>query len=274
MKLSSLTIYIIGVFFALPILMFGYFMNWVPNMDEKQKNEDVLAQIQAEIAKSKQADDRKKEAIALVKQSAATWQDVVATRTPLQGVEKGGIDLAVDAFQLSVDTRKFRNSIQRALNHQLKAGGVTVVNGPYIPDIDVNTPANQILANYYNYPAIAFPVVIFDLGTVTVQGTYKQIFTNMRSWANMPRYLAVADGLAINGTSPNLTGTYNLTLVGFVRGKTIAPAVREGAATASNTGGLGAPTGGAPNFGPSGRPGVGGPPPGFGPRGPGGNIPQ
>ena len=44
-----------------------------------------------------------------------------------------------------------------------------------------------------------------------------QIMANVRAYKSMPRYLAVADGLAISGTSPNLTGTYNLSIVGFIR---------------------------------------------------------
>ena len=79
---------------------------------------------------------------------------------------------------------------------------------------------------------------------------------NVRAYKTMPHYLAVADGLRIDGTSPNLTGTYNLTIVGFIRAKKIAPAVNEGAAAAA-TGGFGG-TGGFPG-GPGGPGGFGGP---------------
>ena len=120
--------------------------------------------------------------------------------------------------------------------------------------VDSSTPANQLLASFFNYPAIPFPVVIFDFGTITVQGTYRQIMDHVRAYKNMPNYLAVTDGLRIDGTSPNLTGTYNLSIVGFIRAKKIAPAVNEGVASGST----GAAGGG---FGAS------GPPPGMGPGG-------
>ena len=82
----------------------------------------------------------------------------------------------------------------------------------------------------------------------------------------MPNYLAVADGLRLDGTSPNLTGTYNLTIVGFMRTKSLAPDVPEGAAVASTgmqgmggTGMSGIPPSGMPagigtRGGPGGRP--------------------
>jgi hypothetical protein len=46
----------------------------------------------------------------------------------------------------------------------------------------------------------------------------------------MPNYLAVADGLQITGTTPTMTGRYNLTVVAYIRGDKIAPPVPEGGA--------------------------------------------
>jgi hypothetical protein len=152
-------------------------------------------------------------------------------------VALGGINIGVQAWQLTVDSKKFRNNIQRALNAQVRRGGVTVLAAPKVPEPDDS--AATILANYYNYPAIKFPVVIFDLGTVSVRGTYKQIMDNVRSYSTMPRYLVVVDGLRIEGTAPVLTATYNLTLVGYIRGTKIYPPVPEGAASATNSGGGG-----------------------------------
>ena len=44
----------------------------------------------------------------------------------------------------------------------------------------------------------------------------------------MRNYLATTDGLTISGTSPNLTATYNLVVVGYIRGSEVAPVVPEG----------------------------------------------
>ena len=56
----------------------------------------------------------------------------------------------------------------------------------------------------------------------------------------MPNYLAVADGLQITGTTPTMTGRYNLSIVAYIRGDKIAPPVPEGGASG---GGAPAPRG-------------------------------
>lgn len=116
------------------------------------------------------------------------------------------------------------------------------MNGPAVPP--PGDSATSILADYYNYPAIDFPVCIFDLGTVTVTGTAEQIYRNMEAWSDMPEYLAVADGLALNGTAPTLTGTYSLTVVAYIRGTEVSAPVPEGE---GGGGSGGAPGGGAPS---------------------------
>jgi hypothetical protein len=107
--------------------------------------------------------------------------------------------------------------------------------------------AATVLNDYFNFPqALPFPVVMFDFGTITVRGSYKQISDHMRAWANMPNYLAVTDGLQIQGSAPNpLTATYSLSVVGFIRGKDVFPPIAgEGAPT--GPGGIPAPGGGRP----------------------------
>lgn len=270
MKLSPLTIIIIGLMFFFPMLSLGYFMYWVPNNTEADMYAKNLEDLNTEAGKLPQAKKRRDEAIAKVKAAANEWQSYVVDRTPPKGLPEG-IDLSVNAYQLTVDVQTFRNSIQKAINAQMRTGGVKVLNGPAIPEIDPNQPANSTLASFFNYPAIAFPVVIFDLGTVTVQGTMKQIFDNMRGWSRMPHYLAVADGLRLDGTSPVLTGTYNLSVVGYIRGHEIAPSVAEASGGGSG-GAMGAMAAGMPPGMPPGMMGgprgaAGGPPAGAGARG-------
>jgi hypothetical protein len=126
---------------------------------------------------------------------------------------------------------------------------------------------NEVLRTFYNYPPFAFPVVILDLGQVTVRGTYDQIKANYKAYSKMSRYLAIADGLQLEGTGATLTGTYNLSVVGFIRGKKIAPPIGDAAGAAPAAGGIpGLPPGVTPFGGPGGPPpgavGAGGPPPG------------
>jgi hypothetical protein len=198
------------------------------------------------------AQKRVKVALAQVQAKDAAWAVYVANRTPAQSVTRGGIDLDENAYQLGIDTFHFRDSIQRALNAQLRIGGVKVLNAPTIEMLDPNIEVNSILPTFYNFGPLPFPVVMFDFGAITVQGTYGQIMTHLRSYKNMKNYLAVTDGLTLTGTAPLLTGTYNLSIVGFIRGKHIFPPVSE-QATAAGIGGGGRGRGGLGGF-----PGMGG----------------
>lgn len=226
MKLSPLTVYIVGICIVFAAAMVSLSM-YLPNIEEARNfNEHANALID-EADKQAAANKKVEKAIADVTKMQEDWQKVVLVKTPPVGVERGGINLAANRWQLTNDSVKFRDSIQRAVNAQMRRGGVTVVAGATIPPPPAT--ASQIV-EYYNYPAIKFPVLIFDLGQITVRGTYSQILQNVRSWSNMPNYLAVADGLQITGTTPTMTGRYNLSIVAYIRGDKIAPPVPEGGA--------------------------------------------
>jgi hypothetical protein len=268
MKLSFWTIIIMAVSVAFAILSFAILHQTLPTLKMAEEYEKYQGLLDTEIGKERRAKQRVDKAMQDVQRASDKWNGYVAVRTPATSVPEGGINLAVNPYQLSVDTQKFRNSVQRAVNAQVKKGGVRVVQGPQVPDPGTADDPNTLLTNYYNYTSLGFPAVIFDFGPITVEGTYEQIMANVRSYKSMPRYLAVADGLQITGTSPNLTGTYNLTIVGFIRGKNIFPPIPAGGAPA-----VGGMPGGMPGM-PPGMPGRGGPgmPPGYpgGPGGPGG----
>jgi hypothetical protein len=239
MKIGPITIIIIGFSLALIAVFYAFFHHWQPNQQTAEHWGRYAGELEREAGKLKQAQDRKRRAEEMVNERAREWQQVVAVRTPPASLGAGGINLAVNAWQLTVDARTFRNNVQRAVNRQLRSGGVRVISGPSVPMPDDN--ASAIVANYFNYPAIPFPVVIYDLGQVTVQGTYAQITANMRAWSTMPNYLAVADGLRVDGTGQILTGTYNLTVVGYLRAPAVYPTVPEAGGGAPG----GAPPGGA-----------------------------
>lgn len=262
MKLSALTIYIIGLAVAIIALSFGFFHQFMPNMKDAESFNARAEELQAEAAKEGKAKKRLEDAKGLVEQEAAKWRAIVAKRTPENSVKRGGIDLSVNGWQLSVDSQQFRNNIQRDVNAQIRAGGVKVLQAPTIPGPGVNESANSLINSYYQLQTYGFPVLIFNLGTITVEGTYDQIMANVRSYASMPNYLAVADGLALTGTNGQFTGTYNLTVIGFIRATDIFPAVPEIGA-AGGAGG-GSPFGGGAFGAASGPGGPGGPPPGFG----------
>ncbi|MBL8065358.1 MAG: hypothetical protein JNM34_05810 [Chthonomonadaceae bacterium] len=232
MKLSPLTIYVVGICIAFAAIMVSLSI-FMPNVEEAKINNNQANALIDEAGKQPLANKRVEKAIEEVNKMAAQWQNVVAAKTPPSTLPYG-INLAVNRWQLTQDSVTFRNNIQRAVNYQLRKGGVTVVNGPNIPQPPAN--ANQIV-EYYNYPAIRFPVLIFDLGQVTVKGSYSQIMNNVRSWKYMPNYLAVTDGLQITGTTPTMTGRYNLTMVAYIRGDQVGQTVPEGGGGGGGGGG-------------------------------------
>lgn len=224
MKIGAMPIFSIGLGLFLVFAGFGL-REYIPNMEDAKNRAAAADKFEAEAAKLGKAKQRLESAKEIVQAKADEWQKIVAARTPPKSLGAGGIDLNVHAWQLVVDSRKFRDSIQIAVNNQVKQGGVRVINGPSIPEPDVD--ATRIVSAYYNYPAIPFPVVIFDLGAITVQGTYEQIKQNVMGWSSMPNYLAVASGLSLQGTGEVLTGTYSVSMVGYIRGDKIFPVVPE-----------------------------------------------
>ena len=256
MKLSPVTIYIIGLAFAVIALSYGLFYQFIPNSKEAENYAQRREELEAEAGKLTAAKNRVKKAVELVQAKGSQWQAVVASRTPANNLNQGGVSLAVNPYQLAVDTRKYRNSLQKAINQQVVHGGIKVLSGPAVSGPGPDEPVDGILASFYNYPAVGFPVVVKDLGVITVQGTIEQIYENVRGWRRMPHYLAVADGLRITGTAPTLTGTYSLSIVGYIRAKNdeIYPSIATSTAGAASvaapggtfTGGPAAPAAGGP----------------------------
>jgi len=236
MKIGALPIIILGIALSLVALSFGYFHYYSPKMTEAQYQIDLARARKAQADLMPKAEERVVEADRLLRESNAKWQSIVARKTPPGNLVQGGIDLSVNPWQLTVDAPKFRNSIQTAIDRQMKKGGVKVISGGSMVPLPPEE-ASSVMSGFFNYPAIAFPVVIVDVGQVTVQGTYEQICNNIRSWSNMPNYLAVADGLQFEGTSPLLTGTYNLVVVAYVRTNSLFGDVNEGAGGGSSSSG-------------------------------------
>lgn len=264
MKISWMLIISIGIMLSAIALGFGY-RQWEPNMKEIESWKIYRDGLRTEAGKSQQAIKRVQDAEKLAQQKIAEWQTISAARSLPANLNQGGFDIGVHGWQLVLDAPLFRNSMQKMLNTQLKVGGVKVIQGPAIPAPP--TDPGAILATYLNYPVLP-PVVIFDLGTVTVEGTYKQITDNMKAWSTMPHFLAVADGLRLQGTAPKLTGTYAVSIVGFLQttrppfpplpegGRTLAAQTGTGggAAVASAVGAINAPgTPGGPGAAAPGR---------------------
>lgn len=249
------TIWLVALSLSAIVLCTALFYKWMPNQEETTYKVAQANSLYTEANKLGQAVKKKNNAILAKKNAEIAWVPFVQTRTPLQDTANGGINVNVNGYQLLLDTKRFRNNVQRAVNKQLIYGGVKVINGPRVPGVTDQDPPNGIMASYYNYPVVPFPVVIYDLGQVQVQGTYEQIMKNVRAWDSIPHYLAVTHNLQLSGTAPLLTGTYDLSIVGYIRYDGIFGPVPDGPGVAAGLG-----VGGAPTGSPFGAPGT--------PRGP------
>lgn len=244
MKIGPIPILSIGFAIFLIAASLGYFHMWVPNIATGNNFHKAADEWETEANKLKQAANRRIEAQKLVQERADAWQKVVAVKTPPAG-GPNGINLGVNAYQLTVDSIPYRNAVQQAVNRQVKVGGVReVIGGQAIPM--PTQDASSIVSAYYNYPAIPFPVVIYDLGTITVRGTWAQVKRNVEAWSEMPNYLAVASNLSYSGTNDDLLATYNVTIVGYLRGDKLYPGIPAGSVP---SGGGGGGTGASGNIG-------------------------
>ena len=236
LKLSGWVFVVAGLFIGLTILAYGYFQFYAPDTLEAGYVNDYAQQMETEAAKLPATKKRLENAQKRVEEMAEQWRQV-AEQKSVHG--SGFIDLTQDPLALTVNAPALRDKIQLAVNRQVKLGGVTVVTGPF-----VTRPTNDavgLMNSYFNYDRLPYPVLLFELGQVTVRGTFEQIAKNVQAWSNMPDYFAVADGLSITGTSHQLTATYNVVIVGFPPGKVNGgmnmPLVTG--ADSSATGGLG-----------------------------------
>lgn len=252
---SAWVFIVVGVCLFLILVSYGFTVaqpNWTDTQDYSSKAD----QLETEAGKGAQVKKRIASTIKEIQGEAEQWRAIEAVHTPSNNLATGGINLNENGYQLVVDSVKFRNSVQRQVNAQLKRGGVTVIQGPLIPQ--PGDSAGTILSDYFNYPAIPFPVVIYNLGQVVVQGTYDQIMANVRSWSSMPNYLAVVDGLRLDGTAPQLTGTYTLSIIGLMRASAIFPSVPADTVAGATGGPGGGPAGLGGPAGPRGPRGAGG----------------
>ncbi len=247
MKLSSITIFAVGFFIMIAAWAYAFFDHYKPNTTEAEAYNKNAADLDVVIGGKAKAELRAKKAREAVLAAAAAWNATAAVHTPPGNLGSGGINLGVTPHQLMMDTAVFRDVVQNDVNRMVHAGSVKVIAGPELPQVGHPENVDALLASFYNYPALPFPALIFDFGTVTVQGTYEQILAHVRSYRNVTKYLVVADGLQLNGTSPNMTGAYSLTLVAYIRGDKIAPSLPAiqsgGSSTAGAAGGQGAPGG-------------------------------
>ncbi len=213
-KLSGWVWIVVGAFVGIAVIAYGLFQFYLPDLEEAALIDEYADSLQREASKRQKAEQRVEKAVKYVETTADELRAVLDKKWA--GGE-GFIDLTVDPFTLVATAPAYRDKVQSAVNRQLKVGGVEIVQAPLIPFPDTD-PATLMLS-YFNFTRLPYPVVMFDLGNITVTGTYEQIVANVEAWTNMPDYFAVTHGLTLTGTSPELTATYSVSIVGFLPGQ-------------------------------------------------------
>lgn len=123
------------------------------------------------------------------------------------------------------------------IERYVRKSGVTMLSDIKIPPPPVNPNDPLFQQDYFTVP----------IGTIQVQGNFKGILDHIRKWNSFNRLVQV-DLPSLEGPSPTLTSSYNLTVYIFPR-KTAqgAPQITiAGAPGANNAGGGGAVTVGVP----------------------------
>jgi hypothetical protein len=197
-----------------------------PEREEIKAYREVNQKLDTIISKQSQEAARKRVADALqaVNEAQIEWKRIAETKTP----SRGRFNLLDHRWQLTVNARQWHSNVERDLKQWIARSGVRVLAptneageiGPFVPYPTDN--ANELVEFYFNYPALPYPVAIWDLGTITVEGTYDQIVRHVRSWNDIPGYIASVRGLSIEGTNNRLRGRYNLVVVAYVNSDNVS----------------------------------------------------
>jgi hypothetical protein len=249
-KITQWQVWIIGVVLSLIAGLIIYFMLWKPEM-EKQVAEKSRFDAADQIAQQRPTFERElREANRKVVEANAKWARYDRALMP------------------DIDVSNLITGMRQLWNEQIK------VLGPKIEKFLRQDKSVQIVQASIALPPpptdpnlVNQKVFVYDLGNITVVGTFRDILNHVTRWNSFDR-LMMADGLTLAGNSPRLAGTYNLRCFVFTHG-TDKPGSQIPAATAGQGGGFSG--GGFPGGGfPGGRGGGFGPPGGAAMMGGGG----
>ncbi|MDX1931918.1 MAG: hypothetical protein SFU56_04875 [Capsulimonadales bacterium] len=246
-KINQLQVWIIGVVLVLITGLVIFFALIKPAQDRlKAANEKYDAQKAiADTMPAKQQDRKKAETeVAEAKRDWVRYEAALMPNIDLAN-PNGGLYGAMRQLwieQIKVLGPKVESFLKKDRKVQILQAGFSLPPPP--------TDPNQVNRKFFAY----------DLGTVAVMGTFKNVLDHVSRWNQFDR-LVLADGLTLSGNSPRLVGQYRITCFEFTRND---PNPAESWPVAGGPGGIGGVGGIGGGFG-----GVGG---GFGGGGYGGPV--
>lgn len=249
-RMSLAQIIAAGIVLAVLIGVGFWWLSIAPNKQALEYQTQHNDQLQTIVDQLPAAQRRVAEAEQEKQNVTAAWAQYILRKSPPQSL----INLAQNRWRLSTQFQTvFVPKLRAALVSHIAASKVRMLKGPGLP----GTPddPNQIVELYFMYPTMPYPVAFFPCGQIQVQGNFNQILAHVQSWNNLPNYIALTDGLVLQGTSPNLTGTYNLWLLVYPRGQYID--AQKVPWNGGGDAGAGGQPGGLVGAGPGGAPGGG-----------------
>lgn len=215
--------------------------------------QDVMAEV---VAEEEGYEQKAATRSSVEKKLASAKQQQATSRIKLLAYESRYMRLGPERAFLSVKDRQKAmillwkeqaNTMGPLLRNFIRRSGVRLVTPIQVPGAPVDP--NQINVNEYTVP----------LGQIQVVGRFDQINNFLRSIRNAPRLLRV-NNVTLEGTSPNITGTIDLTMIVLPRDSEAATepvplATGEGAVDGGGAtpGGYPTGTGGYPGYqGPAG----------------------
>jgi hypothetical protein len=257
-KINPLQVWIVGVVVSIITAVVIAFALVKPAMDRKKAADELYASNKAihDTEPEKKADRKKAEKE--VAEAKRDWAQYDAALMP-------NIDLS--------NPNGLYGAMRQLWIEQIKT------LGPLVDDYNRKDKKVQVLQAGFTLPPpptdpnqLNRKVLQFDLGTVSVMGSFNDVLNNVSRWNQFKR-LVLTDGLTLSGNSPQLVGQYKIVCYEFIRGDAnpqevwpVASGTTGGFGGGRGAGGFaGPPTGGFGGYGPPpGAGGYGGAPPGGG----------
>lgn len=213
-----------------------------PTLQNIQYHEENIAQLQQKVAQIPHARQ-------LVQQAQ-------------QRVEQANRDLAViDRTKMPVNTIDLSDRLKAWMQYPDMTRGIAKKLEAWPEKTGVQRLYNVALPPPPNDPnAIPTLVLVYPQGTVQVRAaSFEGLLNHIRKWNDIPNLVVLVDGLTISGMSPQLFGSYTLTVFVYPRhgdrpGPNVpsSPQASGGAPAGGFGGGFGSGFGGGAGFGASG----------------------
>ena len=237
-KITQAQVYIIGVVLTVITAALIYFLLIKPSMESLAEQTAKYEQRKAVAEKMPQAQKARKTAETQIAAAKADW--AVYDRQLMPNIDISNLIIGHQQLlneQIVVLIPKVEKFLQADKSVQVVSAALT-------------PPATSGDPNVVNKKEFTY-----DLGTVSVAGTFPAILKHAERWNRFDRLILVT-GLTLSGNSPRLVGTYSLRCFEITHGEKPGDPIPQAAA------GAGGGFGGGPGSGP---------PPGYS-NGPGGDV--